>query len=122
MKVRTFAISAALATASAMALASPASAQSFGGITLSFGTSGYNSYDYDDDDYAGGSYYTYDVPQYQSYYYPQYQSYYYQPSYARQAWARQEQIERWRAEQQRRVYWEHERRENRRGHDDDDGD
>lgn len=115
MKVRTLAITAALATASAAALTSPASAQTRGGITLSFGTGGYNSYDYDDD-YPTGSYYAYSVPQYRTYYN------YNQPNYAWQEWARREQIERWRAEQQRREYWEHERREHQHWRDRDDDD
>lgn len=112
--VRKLAMTVALVTASAFALASSASAQSFGGITLSFGSGGYNSYAYDDEEYPEDSYYTYGVPQYQSY------SYFRQPSYGWQERARREQIERWRAEQQRRLYWAHERREHQQWRDDDD--
>lgn len=116
MNVRKLAVTIAFATASVFALASPASAQSFGGITLSFGTGGYNSGAFDDDDYQVESYYTYGVPPYQDY------SYYQQPNYGWQERARREQIERWRAAQQRRAYWEHERREHQQWRDDDDGD
>lgn len=114
MYVRKLAVTVALAAASAFALASPASAQSYGGITLSFGTSGYNIYA-DDDDYPVESY-AYSAPQYRSYSY----SYYSQPGYRWQEQARREQIERWNAEQQRRLYWEHERREYQQWRDDDD--
>ncbi|GHH26080.1 hypothetical protein GCM10008023_40150 [Sphingomonas glacialis] len=112
MNVRKLAMTVVLATASAFALASPASAQSFGGITLSFGSGGYNSYSYDDDDnYPASSYYTYGVPQYQNY------SYYSRPSYE---WQERARLEQWRAAQQRRLYWEHERREHQHWRDDDD--
>lgn len=53
------AITAALATASLVGIAAPVSAQTYGGITLSFGSGGYG---YDGDVYDGGSYYGYNDP------------------------------------------------------------
>jgi hypothetical protein len=142
--IRKLVITAALATASFVGVAGPASAQSYGGITLSFGSGGYGGYDYDDDYNAGG---------YQGYYDPRwagnpyydigwggYSDYdydddynpggyqgYYDPrwagsdsGYAWRAHERREQIERWQREQERRQHWRHEHREHDQGADDDD--
>ncbi|WP_010165081.1 hypothetical protein [Sphingomonas sp. PAMC 26617] len=112
--IRTLALTAALATASVVALASPASAQSYGGVTLSFGSGGYGGHTYDDDAYNRGGYYAYADPRYGGY-----------DDERIDAWRaheRHEQIERWQREQERRRYWEHERREHQqwREHGDDD--
>ncbi len=115
--IRILALSAALATASAVALAAPASAQSYGGVTLSFGSGGYAPYGYNETPYERGGYYSYPAPPVRSYYYDDGRA------YAWRAHQREEQIERWQQEQQRRRYWEQERREHQRWHyhnDDDD--
>ena len=113
--IRTFAMIAALATAS---VAIPASAQSYGGITLSFGSGGYADYDHDED------YRAYDRGAYDGYYAdPRYgsgYSYTYDnPNYAWQAHERAEQVQRWRQEQERR-HWKQERREHSRSWRNDD--
>jgi hypothetical protein len=115
MRLRTLAITAAFATASVVALTSPASAQTYGGVTLSFGSGGYDGYGYDYDPYSRGTYYTYVDPRLQQYRY-------YEPGYRWRARERREQIEQWREDQQRRRYWAHERREHRQWRDDDDDD
>jgi len=114
--IRTLAITAALATASVVALASPASAQTYGGVTLSFGSGGYGGYDYDGDAYQRDGYYTYADPRFQRDYY------YNDPAYAWRAHERREQIERWRQDQERRRYWQHERREHQQWRERDDDD
>ncbi len=118
--IRNLAIAAALSCAVVVGLSSPASAQSYGGITLSFGSGGYGGYDYGDDAYSydPGSYYAYTSP----WAAPDY--YYNDPGYDWRAHEREEQIERWQQEQQRRRYWQHERREDHhwREGDEDDGD
>lgn len=113
---RKLAIVAALAAATA---SGPALAQSSGGITLSFGTGGYNNYDYDDDYYydRGG----------RQIYRPQFERQYRYNRYAQRAYERELQLyqwrlQQWRREQQRRYYWEQQRRNNhdwRYDHDDD---
>lgn len=112
------ALAAALSTGSFVGLASPAAAQSWGGITLSFGSGGYGSYDYDDDAYA------FAPEQYDAYnsswYAPS--DYYYNPGYAWRAHERREQLEQWRREQEQRRYWQYERREHQQWQRDDDED
>lgn len=95
-------------------LSTAASAQSYGGITLSFGSGGY-SYPYGD----GYSYpYAYDTYGWEPY------SYYGERAdddddYGRFGyWAQQREIERDRWDRARREYWEH--RRDRRWHRDDD--
>ena len=69
--LRKLEITAAIATASVVALAAPASAQTFGGLTLSFGSGGYGGYSYDDDDDddddGQASDYAYGYPAYSGY-------------------------------------------------------
>lgn len=122
MNFRSLAIAAVISFAPVIALTSPASAQTRGGITLSFGTRGYSGYDYDDE-YPAYNDYAYGGPQYQSYYY------YDQPSYAWQVrqrreqierWQAEQQIQRWRAEQRQRHDWGNERREHQQWRFDDD--
>jgi hypothetical protein len=104
--VRNFVMAAVLSTAATLAFASPASAQSYGGVTLSFGSGGYDRYD-------GDEYRVSEQPRYDPYYQER-----------REAWlARQryEQHERWeQQERARREYWWHERQEHRQWHRDDD--
>jgi len=112
--IRKLALAAALSTISLVGLASPASAQTYGGITLSFGS---GSYDYDDEDGYSGGYYAYNDPWAgRGYYYNN------DPWYEWRAHERHEQIERWQREQERRRYWEHERREHQQWREDDDDD
>ncbi len=106
-------VAAAVATAS-VALVPIASAQSYGGITLSFGSGGYDRDD--DDSYRYGD-------QYQSGYNGYYaqdprQDYYYQQRNW-EARRRYEQQERWQRERARR-YWQQERRERQNYRRDDD--
>ena len=103
--IRRFAIAAALSTASLAAfLPAAASAQAYGGVTLSFGSPGYH------DRYDG-----YDRPRYNRYYD-------YDREEAWEARRRWEQHERWERERARREYWRHERAEHRGWHRDDDDD
>lgn len=134
MKLR-IALLIALSGAAIAAASSPASAQSYGGISLSFGSGPaydnyeYNSGQYSDYDYSGN---------YNSRYYPTYRYSYNQPDsswydynydYYRNQQRRQRNLERWNREQQR-EYARHERDEHRDWHQgrdryehgDDDGD
>lgn len=100
-------IAAAFVTAS-VAISPAASAQSYGGITLSFGSGGYDA-----DDYA--------YP-YQGGYYAQNPGYdYYDQRRAWEARRRYEQQEQWQREQSRR-YWQHEHREHQNWRRDDEDD
>lgn len=109
--VRRFVMAAVLSSACAVAFAPAASAQSYGGITLSFGSGGYGAYD--GDAYQGYS--GYDDGSYDPY-----------QQERREAWiARQryEQHELWeQQERARQEYREHEREEHRDWHRDDDDD
>ena len=115
--LRKLAIVAALAVATVSA---PALAQTSGGITLTFGSGGYNNYDHDDDYYydRGGS----------QIYRPQFDSRYrYNDRYAQRAYQRdlqlyQWRLQQWRQEQQRRYYWEQQRRDSHDWRYDDDDD
>ncbi len=97
---------AILSAAASVAFSPAASAQSYGGVTLSLGSGGYNRYD--GDDYRG-----YERPRYDPYYQER-----------REAWlARQRYVQHERWEQQeraRREYWRHERQERQQWHRDDD--
>ena len=102
---RKLAIVAALAAATVSA---PALAQSSGGITFTFGTGGYNSYDYDDDyyfDQGGRQIYR---PQFERQY--RHHNRYAQRAYERELQLYQWRLQQWRQEQQRRYYWEQQRR------------
>lgn len=112
--IRKLSLTAALATAAFVSFASPASAQTYGGISLTFGSSGYGGYDFDNQSYAPGYYQDEDDVQFGSGYYDE------EPEYAWQNEQRDEQIERWQQEQERRAYWEHERREHQNYDEDDD--
>jgi hypothetical protein len=122
--IRTMAITAALAAASVAAV--PASARTYGGITLSFGTSDYGSYGYSPYDQGYYGYYAdpwgvspdyYAAPRSYSFYYGN------DPAYGWRAYHIREQIERWRRDQERRRYWEWRNRERHHWyHDDHDGD
>ncbi len=112
-------IAAAMSTASLVCFAPAASAQTYGGVTLSFGSGGY------------GQGYGYGYPAYRSYYQPRYRRYYYDRDSAWIGRQRYEQHERWeqqrarqeywrREERARRDYWRHEHAEHRGWHDDDD--
>lgn len=105
--LRKLAIVAALAAATASA---PALAQSSGGITLTFGTGGYNSYDYDDNYYYGRGGHQIYRPQFERQY--RYNDRYAQRAYERELRLYQYRLQRWRQEQQRRYYWEQQRRNN----------
>lgn len=112
-------IAAALTTASMIVSAPAASAQSYGSVTLSFGSRSYDPYAYWYDGYSCDPYGQGRV----YHYYGQRPSYGY---YGRQdyGWnARALQLEHWRQEQARRAYWEQERQERALGreYDDDDG-
>lgn len=114
--VRHLLMAAVLSSAASLALAPAASAQTYGAVTLSFGSGGYDRYY--EDDYRG--YPGYAQPRYD----PYYQQRYYQER--REAWiARQryEQHERWERQQRaQRDYWRHEHDEHRGGQRDDDDD
>lgn len=117
--IRTLAITAALATASAVGLAAPASAQAYGGVTFSFGSGGYGGYAYngnayDEDAYDRGGYYAYGDQRVRRDYYDRDDR-----GYAWREHERQEQVERWREQQERRRHWQHERQEHQRWGDDD---
>ena len=114
--LRNLMIAAALSTAPFVGLASPAAAQTYGGITLSFGSGGYGGYDYDGDAYDQEGYYGYGSPWGGGSYS------YVDPDYAWRAHERQEQAERWQQDQAARRYWQNERQEYRHEHDDDDDD
>jgi hypothetical protein len=134
--IRKFAVAAAVSAASLVAFVPPASAQSFGGITLSFGSGGgYGDYDdYDGYDsyqyrpsYSGSSYsyrarprYDYYQNGYNGYYNNGYGGYYGNGYYGGRGYARHEQLERWQQERARENHWRSERREHQRRHDDDD--
>ncbi|MEG3122329.1 hypothetical protein [Sphingomonas sp. GB1N7] len=109
--LRALAIVAALATAAVSPLAS---AQTSGGITLTFGTGGYSSYgDGDDDDDYGygygsrGGYSTYNPQVDQRY---DYQNRYVSQAYQRDLQLYQWRLQQWQQDQQRRLYWEQQRR------------
>jgi hypothetical protein len=112
--IRRFAIAAAVSTASLVAFLPAASAQTYGGVTLSFGSPGYHDrYDRYDRRYEG--------PRYNPYYdYERAEAW-----EARRRWEeheRWEQRERWERERARQEYWRHEHAEQRRWHRDDDDD
>ena len=109
---------AIVAALTAAAVSVPAVAQSSGGITFTFGTGGYNSYDYDgDDQYDQGGYYGY-RPQIDYRY--GYNNRYAGRSYQRELQLYQWRLQQWRQEQQRRQYWEQQRRNGGGWYDDDD--
>ncbi len=103
-----FVLAAALTSASLVALVPAASAQSYGGLTLSFGSGGYDRYHGDG---------------YREHYRPRYSPYDYDRADAWRARQRYDQHERWEQQRARREYWRHERNEHRRWdwdrHDDD---
>lgn len=118
--MRKLAITAALGAASLVALAVPASAQTYSGITLSFGSGGYGGYDYYDQGYDPGGYDAYGDPWfdpsyaydpvgpggYYAYSDPWFgRDYSYDPEYAWRAHEYQEQVEHWRHERQERHHW-----------------
>ena len=110
--IRRLAIAAALSTASLVAFLPAASAQTYGGVTLSFGSPGYHDrYDRYDRRYEE----------------PRYNGYYDQDEAweARRRWEqheRWEQRERWEQERARQEYWRRKHAEHRRWHRDDDDD
>lgn len=123
--IRTIAITAALAAA-AMA-AAPSPARTYGGVTLSFGTGGYDPYGYGYETYGSpySGYYADPWQSYPSYYAaPRSYSFYYRngPAYGWRDYERREQIARWRQEQERRRYWELQRRARHHWYSDDDDD
>ena len=103
--LRRLAIVAALAAATVSA---PALAQSSGGITLTFGTGGYNNYDYDDDYYYDQGRRQIYRPQFERQY--RFNNRYAQRAYERELQLYQYRLQQWRREQQRRYYWEQQRR------------
>src|SRR5438552_2669502 len=106
--IRRFAIAAALSTASLVAFLPAASAQTYGGVSLSLGSPGYH------DRYDG-----YD----RRYERPRYNGYYdYDRERAWEARRRWERHERWERERAREEYWHREHAEHRRWHRDDDDD
>lgn len=108
---RVLTLTTALAIAGLAAFASPASAQTYGGITLSFGSGSYGGYSYDEGDDDG--YYRYADPGFPRYY---------DEDGRYEAWRldeRREQIERWQDAQERRRYWQQERWEDQPWGDDD---
>ena len=112
---RKLAITAALTAA---VVSAPALAQSSGGITFTFGTGGYNSYDYADEDY-------YDQRGYYGYRPQIDHRYAYSNPYAQRRYQRELQLYQWRLqqlrqEQQRRQYWEQQRRHGGGWYDGDD--
>lgn len=116
MMMRKLVISAAFAVASVVGLTSPASAQSYGGITLSIGSGGYGGYGYDDDYYDQRGYYGYDSRRASRY------DYYDNSRYDWRARQRYEQLRRWQQQEQRRRYWQQQRREHHRWQNEYDGD
>jgi hypothetical protein len=112
--IRGIAIVTALAAASASV---PAIAQSYGGLTLTFGNGGYNRYDYDEDYYYDRSGQQIYRPQFERRY--RYNNPYEQRSYQRELQLYQWRLQQWQ-EQQRRYYWEQQRRDHDWRYDDDD--
>ncbi|GAA0311373.1 hypothetical protein GCM10009087_21840 [Sphingomonas oligophenolica] len=101
--IRRFAIAAALSTASLVVFLPAASAQTYGGVTLSFGSPGYHDrYDR-----------RYEQPRYNPYE---------DQDEAWEARRRWEQHERWERERARQEHWRHEHAEHGRWHRDDDDD
>lgn len=104
--LRKLAIVAALSVA---AVSTPALAQSSGGLTITFGSGGYNNYDYDDRDYYDRGHDGY-RPQIDRRY--DYDNRYQSRAYQRELRLYRYRLAQWRKEQQRRRYWEQQRRDN----------
>lgn len=129
MKMKIFLLSALSATAF-IGTSPSVSAQTYGGVTLSFGSEpGYDSYNGDPEDYRESNVYQYN-PDYPGYVYsydaptPRYDY-----DYDRALRQHQEDLERWNRERRREYAhheheehsdWDHERHEHE--HDDDNGD
>lgn len=110
--VRRLAVAAGLAAASLIAFAPAASAQTYGGVTLSFGSGGYQDYNYG---YPGYRRYYDDDARYRWEARRRYEQH--ERWEQRQRWL---QHERWEQERARRDYWRHEQREHSDWGDDDD--
>ena len=104
--LRNLAIVAALAAASVSA---PALAQSSGGLTITFGSGGYNNYDYDDDYYDDRGDYGYRSHIDRRY---SYDNRYQSRAYQRELRLYRYRLAQWRKQEQRRRYWEQQRRDN----------
>ena len=103
--LRKLAIVAAL---SAAAVSTPALARSSSGITVTFGSGGYNNYDYDDDYYYDRGHYGY-RPQIDRRY--DHDNRDTSRAYQRELRLYRWRLAQWRQEQQRRRYWEQQRRD-----------